>query len=103
MLPMTYGSMSMSQQIVETQRHLPFHICAGGSAGSPALWQRRFQDIKMKGFVATRRFAMLEVPERTIRSMKQILNPALARVFKRLHYPLDGATRVAVSRASSGR
>jgi hypothetical protein len=35
--------------------------------------------------------------------MKQNLNPAVAKVLKRLHYPLDGATRVAVSRASSGR
>jgi hypothetical protein len=31
------------------------------------------------------------------------LNPALAKVLKRLHYPMEGATRVAVSRASSGR
>ena len=28
-------------------------------------------------------------PERTIRSMRQILTPAMAKVFKRLHYPLD--------------
>jgi hypothetical protein len=34
---------------------------------------------------------------------RKTLPTGIGKVLKRLHYPLDGATRVAVSRASSGR
>jgi hypothetical protein len=40
---------------------------------------------------------------KTTKTPRKTLPPGIAKVLKRLHYPLDGATRVAVSRASSGR
>ena len=41
------------------------------------------------GFVAIRRPAILLTTKRTMSSMKQIMNPVVTRVLKRLHYPLD--------------
>jgi hypothetical protein len=37
------------------------------------------------------------------KTARKTLPADIGKVLKRLHYPLDGATRVAVSRASSGR
>jgi hypothetical protein len=46
---------------------------------------------------------MANTMAKTKKTLRKTMPAGTGKVLKRLHYPLDGATRVAVSRALSGR